>query len=116
MPDQPPLAAQLVAPVEVQVRVDAVPLVTLAGLALIVTVAARAVVTLSESVMPSSIASRRAWSGIRFGKVSSLKIIVTNLCDFCCAIYATKAAVSKQISDQHQPSRSMHPLCGLGEE
>ena len=52
MPDQPPLAAQLVAPVEDQVRVDAVPLVTLAGLALIVTVAAKAIPL--DSAIPSA--------------------------------------------------------------
>lgn len=53
MPDQSPLAAQLVAPVEVQVRVDATPLVTLAGLALIETVAAKAL-PLKYSAIPSA--------------------------------------------------------------
>ena len=54
MPDQSPLAAQIVAPVEDQVRVDATPLVTLVGLALIETVAAKAAVTPNDNATLSA--------------------------------------------------------------
>ena len=57
MPDQAPEAAQLVASVEDQVRVDAAPLVTLAGLALIDSVAAWAL-TAHTSAMTGSAAMR----------------------------------------------------------
>jgi hypothetical protein len=73
-PDQAPEAAQLVAFVEDQVRIDAAPLVTLAGLALIDSVAAWTAVTPNDSAMPASIQHRRVnirgalgWREVRFG-------------------------------------------------
>ena len=72
IPDQSPLAAQLVASVEDQVRVEGEPLLTFAGLALIVTVGAAAAVMLNASAMLSSSDTcsksfRRAVVDIRFG-------------------------------------------------
>ena len=66
MPDHAPEAAQLVASVEVQVRVDAAPLVTLVGLALIESVAAWAVWAAQESTMTGSAAMRNVANKLRF--------------------------------------------------
>ena len=71
-PDQSPLAAQLVASVEDQVRIEGEPLLTLGGLALIVSVGAAAAGILNESAMlrstdTCSMSFRCALAEIRFG-------------------------------------------------
>lgn len=77
-PDHAPEAAQLVAPVEVQVRVDEAPVLTLKGLALMESVAAWAAVTQNNSAMPASIQCRRInnWgvlAGVRFDLASNYR-------------------------------------------
>ena len=78
MPDQSPEAAQLVAAVEDQVRVDVPPLVIFVGLALIETVAAWAAGRPKNSAMPSSIHTyriRRVLADIRLGTGAFLGIV-----------------------------------------
>jgi hypothetical protein len=105
MPDQPPEAAQLVAPVADQVRVVEAPLAMLAGLALIETVAAA---TLKDSAMPNSIhthSSRRELADIRLGMGLSLELITTS----AIAIYAAK--VDSWLSPDKSGSYSGVSVC-----
>ena len=75
LPLQVPEAAQFVASLLDQVRVEAAPLVTLAGLALIKTVAAWAAVTLNASAMPHSTPTRHHANKYLFDGTDAVKVL-----------------------------------------